>query len=127
MDAEGTLPAISKVEGNYIRTLFETGYTSKMPGTEDGVNEIQRVYSPCYGSPFMPLPVNTYSDLLMDRISILQSNVYLVNTGMNREGKRFALEYTRNCIKRAIDKDYKTTYVNWKGIPGKEIELSALV
>ena len=127
MDAEGTLPAISKVEGMYIRTLFETGYTSKMPGTEDGVNEIQRVYSPCYGSPFMPLPVSTYGDLLMDRVVEEESNVYLVNTGMNREGKRFALEYTRNCIKRAINKDYKTTHINWRGIPGKEIELNALI
>ena len=127
MDAEGTLPAISKVEGMYIRDLFETGYTSKMPGTEDGVKEIQRVYSPCYGSPFMPLPVKTYSDLLMDRVVEEQTNVYLVNTGMNREGKRFPLKYTRNCIKRAIKKDYKTTQVNWKGIPGKVIELNALI
>ena len=113
MDAEGTLPAISKVEGMAIRTLFENGYTSKMPGTEDGVNEIQRVFSPCYGGPFMPLPVKTYSDLLMDKVVEEDTNVFLVNTGMKPDGNRYELEYTRNCIKRALTGSYQTTDVIW--------------
>ena len=96
-----------------IRKLFETGYTSKMPGTEDGVKEIQKVYSPCYGSPFMPLPVKTYSDMLMDRVIENECNVFLVNTGMNSEGKRFPLNDTRNYIKKVLNNNYETKNIEW--------------
>ena len=113
LDATGTLPAVSKVEGMGIRKLFETGYTSKMPGTEDGVKEIQKVYSPCYGSPFMPLPVKTYSDLLMDRITEEESNVFLVNTGMDKTGNRYPLDQTRAFIKQALSGDYTTKDIEW--------------
>ena len=113
LDATGTLPAVSKVEGMGIRKLFETGYTSKMPGTEDGVKEIQKVYSPCYGSPFMPLPVKTYSDLLMDRVTEEESNVFLVNTGMDKTGNRYPLDQTRAFIKQALSGDYSTKDIEW--------------
>ena len=103
MDAEGKFPAISKISGETVRRFFETGYTSQMPHTEKGVDEIKRICSPCYGSPFMPLSVKAYSDLLMQRVEDNDCNVFLVNTGMNTNGKRFALEYTRKCVKDAID------------------------
>ena len=73
-----------------------------MPGTEAGSDQISRVCSPCYGSPFMPRAIKEYSDLLMDKIDKHNCNVYLINTGMNSEGKRFPLPFTRNCIKNAI-------------------------
>jgi len=113
LDATGTLPAVSKIEGNAIRRLFETGYTSKMPGTEDGVSEIQTVYSPCYGSPFMPLPVKTYSNLLIERVKESSSNVFLVNTGMDESGNRFPLDKTRASIKQAINGNYTTNEIEW--------------
>ena len=103
MDAEGKFPAVSRISGDTIRRFFETGYTSQMPGTESGVQEIKRICSPCYGSPFMPRPVKEYSDLLMKRIEDHNCNVFLVNTGMDDTGKRFELGYTRHCIKEAID------------------------
>ena len=107
MDAEGVFPAISRISGDTVRRFFETGYTSTMPGTEDGVTEIKRTLSPCYGSPFMPRSVQTYSDMLMDKIEQHGSNVFLVNTGMNPEsGERFALDFTRNTIKQAILTEY---------------------
>ncbi len=74
-----------------------------MPGTEKGVKEIKRICSPCYGSPFMPRKIKDYSDLLIKRINEHNCNVFLVNTGMDNNGERFALDYTRNSIKRAID------------------------
>ena len=73
-----------------------------MPGTEKGVNEIRPLFSPCYGSPFMPRDVNVYSDMLMKRIEDNNVNVYLVNTGMDKDGVRFPLEFTRQCVKDAI-------------------------
>tara|TARA_B100001057_G_C22854833_1_gene952319 strand:+ start:1456 stop:2475 length:1020 start_codon:yes stop_codon:yes gene_type:complete len=107
MDAEGVFPAISRISGDAVRRFFETGYTSVMPGTESGVTEIQRTFSPCYGSPFMPREVKVYSDMLMDKVEQHGSNVFLVNTGMNPEtGKRFALDFTRNAIKQAILTEY---------------------
>ena len=107
MDAEGLFPAISRISGKAVRRFFETGYTSAMPGTEAGVTEIKRTFSPCYGSPFMPRAVKEYSDLLMKNIEQHDSNVFLVNTGMNPDtGERFALDFTRNTIKKAILTEY---------------------
>ena len=78
-----------------------------MPGTESGVTEIKRTLSPCYGSPFMPRNVHVYSDMLMDKVKQHDSNVFLVNTGMNPDtGERFPLEFTRNTIKKAILTEY---------------------
>lgn len=102
MDAQGVFPPISKISGDTVRRFFETGYTSQMPGTESGSNEIKPLFSPCYGSPFMPRAVKEYSDLLMNKIHAHDCNVYLVNTGMDKEGKRFPLDFTRNCVKDAI-------------------------
>lgn len=102
MDAQGVFPPISKISGDTIRRFFETGYTSQMPGTESGSNEIKPLFSPCYGSPFMPRAVKEYSDLLMNKIHANDCNVYLVNTGMDKEGRRFPLDFTRNCVKDAI-------------------------
>ena len=102
MDAESKFPAISRISGEAIRKFFETGYTSQMPHTEQGVEEIKRILSPCYGSPFMPLAVKVYSDLLMQKIQDNNCNVFLVNTGMNADGERFDLDYTRQCVLDAI-------------------------
>jgi len=102
MDAKGVFPAVSKLSGDAVRRFFETGYTSQMPGTEAGSNEIKPLFSPCYGSPFMPRPVSVYSNLLMDKIDLHECNVYLINTGMNEDGERFALDFTRQCVKQAI-------------------------
>ena len=106
MDAEGAFPPISKISGETVRKFFETGYTSQMPGTEAGSDQITRVCSPCYGSPFMPRPISWYSDLLMQKITRHNCNVYLINTGRNSEGKRFPLPFTRNCIKQAIQDNF---------------------
>ena len=106
MDAEGVFPAISRINGNTVKLFFETGYTSQMPGTEAGNDEIKRTFSPCYGSPFMPRKVKEYSDMLMKKIKKHNCNVFLVNTGMDKSGKRFDLEFTRNTIKQAILTEY---------------------
>lgn len=105
MDAQGVFPPVSKISGETVRRFFETGYTSQMPGTEAGVNEIKPLFSPCYGSPFMPRLVKEYSDLLMKKVEEHNCNVFLINTGMDKDGKRFSLEYTRRCIKFVIENE----------------------
>ena len=114
MDAEGILPALSIVKGDTARLLFETGYTSQMPGTEAGVDKIQKVFSPCYGSPFMPRPVREYSDMLMNKIEQNNCTVFLLNTGMGSNGQRYPLELTRSSIKTAITDKLDTRYVRVK-------------
>jgi phosphoenolpyruvate carboxykinase (ATP) len=103
MDAKGVFPPVSKISGDTVRRFFETGYTSQMPGTEAGTDEIKPLFSPCYGSPFMPRAVSVYSDLLMKKIEQHNCNVYLINTGMDSSGVRYSLDFTRNCVKTAID------------------------
>ena len=78
MDAKGLFPPVSKITGETIKRFFETGYTSQMPGTEAGDNQIKPLFSPCYGSPFMPLDISVYSDMLMEMIRIHKVNVYLI-------------------------------------------------
>lgn len=105
MDAQGIFPPSSKISGETVRKFFETGYTSQMPGTEAGSTEIKKVFSPCYGSPFMPRDVSVYSNMLMKKIEKHNCNVYLINTGMDPNGNRFPLKFTRDCVKSAIDLD----------------------
>jgi len=107
MDAQGVLPAVSKISNNAVRVFFETGYTSQMPGTEAGSDEIKKIFSPCYGSPFMPRSVKTYSDMLMKKIDETGANVFLINTGMNQYGERFPLPFTRHCIRASIEEPQK--------------------
>jgi phosphoenolpyruvate carboxykinase (ATP) len=109
MDANGVFPPVSKISGDTVRRFFETGYTSQMPGTEAGTNEIKPLFSPCYGSPFMPRAVSVYSDMLMKKIDKHASNVYLINTGMDANGDRYSLEFTRQCVKDAITNDIDDT------------------
>ena len=103
MDAKGVFPPVSKITNGTVRRFFETGYTSQMPGTEAGTDEIKPLFSPCYGSPFMPRAVSEYSDLLIQKIHANNCNVYLINTGMDRDGVRFSLDFTRECVKMAIE------------------------
>ena len=103
MDAKGVFPPVSKISGDTVRRFFETGYTSQMPGTEAGSEDIKPLFSPCYGSPFMPRAVKVYSDLLMQKVEANKCNVYLINTGMEPSGIRYALDFTRDCVKTAIN------------------------
>ena len=50
------------------------------------------------------IQVKEYSDMLMQKVEQNNCNVYLINTGMDRNGRRYPLEYTRQCIKDAIQK-----------------------
>ena len=55
----------------------------------------------------MPRKVKEYSKLLIKNIKKHNSNVFLVNTGMNADtGERFSLDFTRNTIKQAILTEY---------------------
>ena len=56
----------------------------------------------------MPLPVEKYSNMLVEKINHHDCKVFLVNTGMDSNGKRFDLDFTRRSIKHVIIDRFET-------------------
>lgn len=98
-DAFGVLPPVSKLSPEQAQYHFIAGYTSKTPGTEDGVVEPSPTFSTCYGQPFIVLHPRRYASMLAERMSKVKANAYLINTGWSGgkfgTGKRCPLKYTR--------------------------------
>ena len=101
-DAFGVLPPISKLSPSQAAYHFVSGYTSKLAGTEVGINDPIPNFSACFGAPFMPLHPSVYANMLIDKINNCDVKVWLVNTGWIGGpfgvGKRIALKYTRSII-----------------------------
>jgi phosphoenolpyruvate carboxykinase (ATP) len=89
------------------RYYFLSGYTAKVAGTERGVTDPEATFSVCFGAPFLPLPPETYSRLLGEKITKHGSRVWLVNTGWTGGpfgvGQRMKLPYTRAMLRAALD------------------------
>ncbi|WFD32129.1 phosphoenolpyruvate carboxykinase (ATP) [Malassezia sp. CBS 17886] len=98
-DAYGVLPPVSKLTSEQAQYHFIAGYTSKTPGTEDGVVEPSPTFSTCYGQPFIVLPPQRYASMLAERMDRVKCNCYLVNTGWTGGkfgiGRRCPLKFTR--------------------------------
>ncbi len=118
-DATGVLPAISKLNANQAMYYFISGYTSKVPGTEDGVDKPEPTFSACFGAPFMPLHPFEYAKLLGEMMTEHRANVWLINTGWLDGGfensKRIKLSYTRAMITAALTGELDT--VTYEKLP----------
>lgn len=105
-DAFGVLPPISKLTKEQAMYHFISGYTSKLAGTERGITEPEATFSTCFGAPFLPLPAARYAEMLGEKISQHNAQVFLVNTGWSGGpygvGKRMNLAYTRAMIQAAL-------------------------
>ncbi len=105
-DAFGVLPPISKLTKEQAMYHFLSGYTSKLAGTERGVTEPEATFSTCFGSPFLPLEASHYAEMLGEKITQHNVQVFLVNTGWSGGpygiGKRMNLPYTRAMIQSAL-------------------------
>ncbi len=97
-DAFGILPPVSKLTKEQAMYYFLSGYTAKVAGTERGITEPVTAFSACFGEAFLPLHPTKYADLLGKKIDEHGVNVYLVNTGLNGQGKRMSIKDTRACI-----------------------------
>ena len=53
--ASACLPPLARLTPEGAMYHFAMGFTSKMPGTEEGVNEPKPTFSAFFGKPFMPL------------------------------------------------------------------------
>ncbi len=80
-DGYGVLPPVAKLSTEGAMFHFAAGFTSKMPGTEEGVVEPKPTFSSFFGKPFMPLKAKYYTDLLAKLIEVHGTSVWLVNTG----------------------------------------------
>jgi len=113
-DAFGVLPPISLLNTKLAVKYFELGYTSKVAGTEVGVTEPTTVFSPCFGNPFLPRKVSDYSDLFREKLTKSPTvRVWLVNTGFDKNYKRFSLSQTREIINGIIDRDYDDRFIEY--------------
>jgi phosphoenolpyruvate carboxykinase (ATP) len=85
---------------------FISGYTAKVAGTEVGITEPKTVFSACFGAPFMPLHPAKYAELLGEKMTKHNTQVWLVNTGWSGGpygiGSRMSLPYTRALITAAL-------------------------
>ena len=101
-DAFGILPPLSFLSMEQAVYHFLSGYTARVAGTEQGVDEPKATFSACFGAPFMPRHPTAYGDLLQKLLSKHQSKCWLLNTGWTNggygKGKRFPLSITRKLL-----------------------------
>jgi phosphoenolpyruvate carboxykinase (ATP) len=105
-DAFGVLPPISKLTPKQASFHFISGYTAKVAGTEEGINEPEATFSACFGEAFIPLHPGKYAEMLGTKIKENNVNVWLVNTGWTGgpfgTGSRMKLKYTRAMLNAAL-------------------------
>ena len=98
-DAFGVLPPVSVLSPAHAMYHFISGYTSKTPGTEQGIKEPAATFSPCFGGPFLVWHPAKYAGLLATKMRQHHTRAWLVNTGWSGggpgAGRRIALAHTR--------------------------------
>ncbi|WP_411273758.1 phosphoenolpyruvate carboxykinase (ATP) [Daejeonella sp.] len=115
-DAFGVLPPVSKLSVSQAMYHFLSGYTSKIAGTEEGINDPQSTFSACFGKAFLPLHPVKYAELLGEKLRENTVGIWLINTGWTGGpygiGERIKLLYTRNMIKAVLEG--KLTYTSFQ-------------
>lgn len=124
-DAFGVLPPISKLNPSQAAYHFISGYTAKVAGTEDGIDEPLPSFSACFGAPFMPLHPTAYAKMLSKKMQEANVNVWLVNTGWTGgeygTGSRMKLKYTRAMVTAALNGELNTVSYKKDAIFGLEV------
>jgi phosphoenolpyruvate carboxykinase (ATP) len=106
-DAYGVLPPISRLTPEMAGYHFLSGFTAKVAGTEEGVEEPEPTFSACFGAPFMPRDPVMYAEMLAERLRGGPAHCWLINTGWSGgpygKGKRMRISLTRNLLKAALE------------------------
>ena len=137
-DAFGVLPPISKLTRGQAMYHFISGYTAKVAGTEEGIDEPQLAFSAGFGAPFLPLHPTTYAEMLGQKMDAHDVDIWLVNTGWTGgpygTGSRIKLRYTRAMVNAALNGelenvDFKTDSIfglpmptSCPGVPGEILD-----
>ena len=105
-DAYGVLPPIARLTREQAMYYFLSGFTAKIPGTEQGVRDPEPTFSTCFGAPFMPRHPGDYARLLAERLESSGASVWLVNTGWTGGpygvGERMSIAHTRALLRAAL-------------------------
>lgn len=105
-DAFGVLPPLARLSPKQAMYHFLSGYTSKVPGTEQGVRQPKAVFSACYAAPFLPQHPRVYTQLFGKRIAQHNVQCWLLNTGWTGGsygiGKRIPIALTRQLLQCAL-------------------------
>jgi phosphoenolpyruvate carboxykinase (ATP) len=115
-DAFGVLPAVSKLNIKQALYYFISGYTAKIPGTEQGIKLPEATFSACFGEAFIVWHPLIYSLLLEEKLKKYNTKVWLVNTGWKGGiygiGNRYNIKFTRTIIdainNNQIEEDFET-------------------
>ncbi len=106
-DAFGVLPPLARLDVPTAMYHFISGYTAKVAGTEDGIDEPKAVFSACFGAPFLPLHPGRYAEMLGERMAEHGTQVWLVNTGWtggpHGVGHRMRLRDTRALLTAVLN------------------------
>ena len=101
-DAFGVLPPVSKLTSAQAMYHFISGYTAKIPGTEQGISLPTPIFSACFGQPFLAWHPVKYAKMLSERMHQHKADAWLINTGWSQGpygvGKRIPLTYSRAII-----------------------------
>ncbi|HDR16340.1 MAG TPA: phosphoenolpyruvate carboxykinase (ATP) [Desulfobacteraceae bacterium] len=105
-DAFGVMPPVAKLTKEQAVYHFLSGYTAKVAGTEQGINEPQATFSACFGAPFMALPPTVYASLLSKKIEQHGVSCWLVNTGWSGEpygrSDRIRIAHSRALVRNIV-------------------------
>ena len=105
-DAMGVMPPISRLTPEMAGYHFLSGFTAKVAGTEDDVEEPSPTFSTCFGAPFMPRDPVVYATMLMNRLEERDVRCWLVNTGWSGGpygvGERMSIAFTRRLLQAAL-------------------------
>jgi phosphoenolpyruvate carboxykinase (ATP) len=102
-DASGVLPPVARLTTAQAQYHFLSGYTSKVAGTERGIDKATPTFSACFGAAFLTLHPTQYADTLAKRMAAAGTRAYLVNTGWNGSGERISIAATRAIVNAILD------------------------
>ncbi|WWO97323.1 MAG: phosphoenolpyruvate carboxykinase (ATP) [Candidatus Dasytiphilus stammeri] len=97
-DAFGVFPPVSKLTYEQTQYYFLSGFTAKITGTEQGINNPVPTFSACFGAAFLMLHPVYYATVLLKYIQAVNAEIFLVNTGWNGRGDRISIKHTRAII-----------------------------
>lgn len=108
-DAYGVLPPVSVLDEAQTEYYFLSGFTSKLAGTERGIDKPTPTFSACFGAAFLTLHPTQYAEVLMKRMRASGAKAYLVNTGWNGQGTRISIKDTRRIIQAILSGEIDET------------------
>ena len=127
-DAFGILPPLARLSRDQALYWFLSGFTSKLAGTEIGVQEPQPTFSACFGAPFLPQPPAVYAHMLGEKLDEHGSAVWLVNTGWtggpHGEGHRMPIQATRALLHAAVSGELDDAEYRVDPVFGLEVPLA---